>query len=437
MPSRELTTSQLDSEIWRLTWPNIISNISVPLLGMADTAIAGHVAADTGIGAVAVGTTVFNFLYWNCGFLRMGTGGVTAQAFGRGDFREAFGPLGRGLFVAMMLGALLLLFREGLTEAALGFVGGDTGVLRMASEYVLTRFWAIPASLGLFVTTGWFIGMQDSRTPMLLGIGANVVNVVVSLVLTLRVGLGVEGIAWGTVVAQWLCLGLSLVVIRVRFWRREASEGLRFWHAQSGWKDYLKLNGDIFFRTLCIVIVYTAFSVFSARMGATMLAANSLLMQLVTLFSYLSDGMAYAAESLTGRLVGERNYSTLRRCTRRLLMWGGLIAVVYSALYLVGHRPLLSLFGPTEAVLDCADQAVWWLVALPVVSFAAFVIDGIMFGATQTRTLLASTATGLVVAVAVVLLLPLTQNTLWLAMLLFFAMRGAVLLAKLKVIYSA
>ncbi len=418
----------LDKQIWRLTWPNVISNISVPLLGMADTAIAGHVASDAGIGAVSLGATIFNFLYWSCGFLRMGTGGVTAQAYGRGDWRGAFSPLGRGLSVAFAIGLLILAFKSPLVRQAVLWVGGDEDVLRLTADYVAVRFWAIPASLGLFVTTGWFIGMQDSRTPMLLSLVANVVNVGVSLALTVVFKMGIEGVAWGTVVAQWLCLGLSLVAVRLRFWRDEAWQGLHFWHEQGGWTSYLRLNTDIFLRTLCIVVVYTAFPVLSARMGTTVLAANSLLLQLATLFSYLSDGVAYAAESLTGRFVGEGNRTMLRLSTRRLLLWGGVLAAFYSLVYLIFGREILSLFGPTEAVLDCAAQSALWLVLLPLVSFTAYVLDGVMLGATRSRALLSSTAIGLLAAAAVVALFPITSTTLWISMLLFLAARSVVLL---------
>ncbi|MBR4037484.1 MAG: MATE family efflux transporter [Tidjanibacter sp.] len=298
-------------EILRLAIPNVISNITIPLLGMVDMAVAGRLGSEATIGALAVGTSTFNFIYWNCAFIRMGTSGLTAQAFGARRHQECAGSLVRGVVVALLLALLLLIFRQPIGHLALTLMGGSSEVQAMASEYFFARIWAAPASVSLFALQGWFIGMQDSRTPMYTALLSNVINIATCLWFVFGLGMGIRGIALSTVAAQYGGLIFSLVILALRYREVLRKVDLRESLQREPMRRFFSVNKDIFIRSLCVVSVYTFFTAASSRFGDLTLAANALLMQLFTLYSYMSDGFAYAAESLTGRFVGERNRPAL------------------------------------------------------------------------------------------------------------------------------
>lgn len=419
----------IDRNIWRLVWPNVISNITVPLLGLADVAIAGRAGGDATIGAVAIGTTVFNFIYWNCGFLRMGTSGVTAQAYGAADKAECARTLTRGCAIALALGIMLLMLRTPIIRVSELLIESPTSVAGQAHTYLLTRFFAVPAAIMIFAIHGWFIGMQDSRSPMLISLAGNVVNIGVSIWLAIGRGMGVEGIAWGTVAAQYAQLALSALVWRLKYSPSMPLASLGESLNASSLRRFFGINSDIFLRTLCIVVTYTVFSTLSARMGETQLAVNSLLMQLLMVFSYLSDGVAFAAESLSGRYVGARDTAMLRNTIVRLMVWAMTACAAYTIVYGIWWREILSVFGPSASVLHVAADYVGWVAALPLVAFFPFLVDGLMFGATRTRPLRNTTAIAMVTYLA---MLPLTHwfgsHALWAAFLMFFSARGALLI---------
>lgn len=429
---------RIDHNIWRLVWPNVISNITTPLLGMADVAIAGRVGGDATIGAVAVGSTVFNFIYWNCAFMRMGTSGVAAQAFGSNQLTDCSRTLVRGSFIAMMLGLLLLTLRMPIVSLAEYIIDSPATVAPEARTYIEARFFAVPAAVMIFVIHGWFIGMQDSRSPMLISLVANVVNVAASAWLALFQGWGVAGIAWGTVIAQYTSLTLSVIVWHTKYSHHIPLASLRESMSKASLRRFFSINTDIFLRTFCVTITYTAFSVVSARMGETQLAVNSLLMQLLMIFSFFSDGVAYAAESLSGRFVGARDWQMLRLTINRLMVWAGAACAIYTVGYILGWRQILSFFDPSETVLGCAEHYVGWVAVLPLVAFAPFLIDGILFGATLTRPMRNTTFVAMLGFFAI---LPLTvffeSHALWLAFLIFFALRGILILPTLRRLYNS
>ena len=416
----------MNRKILALALPNIVSNITVPLLGMVDMAIVGHLGDDALIGGIAIGTTVFNFIYWNFAFLRMGTSGFTAQAYGARDFREISAHLVRALSVALLVAFALLVFRKPVGRLVFGMMDGSPQAMAYAAEYFYARIWAAPATISLFALQGWYIGMQNARFPMYISIAVNLINVVCCLWFALALGWGIAGVAWGTVVAQYGGLLLA-VVLWGRYYRRfgryvDWKESLRLRPMLA----FFKVNRDIFLRTACIVAVYTFFTAASSGMGDTLLAINVLLMQLFTLFSYLMDGFAFAGESLAGRYVGAGNEAMLRRCVRSLLIWGAVVAGLYVGLYAVGWRTILSFFTDSEAILTGAGAYVGWLIVIPLVAFAPFMIDGILIGATRTvvmrNSVFLSTAGffgayyGLRGAVG--------NDALWFAFLLFLALRG-------------
>ena len=423
------TTSTIDRNIIRLAVPNMISNIVIPLQGMVDVAIAGRIGEDVNIAALSIGVTIFNFIYWNCAFLRMGTSGITAQAFGAGDRRECANMLVRALWLAFVMAFVLVALRKPAGDFSLYVMQGSEAVRCVAGEYFFVRIWAAPASITLFALQGWFIGMQDARTPMLVAILSVIVNATFSLLFVFRFGMGIAGIALGTVVAQYAGLLTSCVLWYVKY-----REYMHFFDLRESLRlapvvRFLHVNKDIFLRTACVVAVYTFFTAASARFGDTILTTNALLMQLFTFFSYMSDGLAYAGEALSGRLVGERNPGLLKRYIRRLTGWSLIIALVYAVVYLLAWREILMLFSPSEETLRTAGGFIVWIIAVPLAGSVPFMIDGIMIGATKTK-LLRNTvfvSTLLFFGTFYVLTPTLNNTALWISFLVFLLFRGLLL----------
>ena len=420
--------NQRDQQILKIALPAIVTNITVPLLGLVDTAIVGHMGAAAYIGAVAVGSMIFNLVYWVFGFLRMGTSGMTAQARGRRDFTEVVRLLARSAFVSLAVALLLIVMQWPLCELMLGLISPTPDVRPLAATYFYIVVWGAPASLGLFTLTGWFIGMQNTRLPMLVSIFQNVVNIAVSLLLVYALGMKIEGVALGTVIAQYagLLLGIGLLL---RYYRRLwTGRNLSLAPRLSLLIPFLKVNRDIFLRTLFLVAVNLYFTSAGARQGAVVLAVNTLLMQLYLLFSYVMDGFAYAGEALGGRFWGAGNMAAFHEVVRRLFGWGALMTVLFTLVYVVGGIPFLHLLTDEPLVVEASRDYVWWAYLIPVAGVAAFVWDGIFIGITHTRGMLVSSLVAAVVFfIAVTLLMPLMGNHgLWLSMLLYLLMRGVV-----------
>ena len=416
----------MNRKILALALPNIVSNITVPLLGLVDIAIVGHLGDDSLIGGIAIGTAVFNFIYWNFAFLRMGASGCTAQAYGARNFTEIASVFVRALILALAAALLLVVFQRPIGHAVFLLMDGTPRTMSYAADYFYARIWAAPATISMFAFHGWYIGMQNSRFPMYISIGVNVVNLIFCLWFALGLGWGIVGVAWGTVVAQYSGLVLSIVLWGVYYRRFLRYIRIRECLKLDALLAFFKINRDIFLRTACIVVVYTFFTSASSGMGDTMLAVNTLLMQLFTLFSYLMDGFAYAGESLAGRYTGAHNVQALNRCVRLLLVWGGVVAVLYTGVYAFGWRTVLSLFTESPAILSEAGGYVGWLIAIPLVAFIPFTIDGILIGATRTAVMRDSVflSTALFFAVYYGFRSVIGNNALWAAFLLFLIARG-------------
>lgn len=416
-------------EIARLSIPNVIANITVPIMGMADIAIAGHVGGDLTIGAVAIGTTVFNMIYRNCSFLRMGCGGVTAQAYGAGRKEECVLTGLRCLLIAMVLSALLWIFGNPIRQLSLDLMGGGGELMSEASIYVTTRWWAIPASVSLFAVNGWFAGMQDAKTPMLVAILGNVFNVSASAAFAIWGEMGIAGIALGTVTAQWVSLLLSFVIYKFKYSGIMPRVVMRNIIERAAFARLMKVNRDIFLRTLCLVIVFTAFTAYSSDYGETALAANALMMQMFTLFSYLIDGLAYAGESVTGRFIGAGDQDKLRRSVDCIMICGLTTAIIYTIGFGFFWREIFSMFGASDTAILYAGVHIGWGVAVPIVCFYAFVADGIMVGATRSKAMRDSMAISSALFFTIYLSLRGVWgvNALWLSFLTYMAMRGALL----------
>ncbi|MEG1413790.1 MAG: MATE family efflux transporter [Mucinivorans sp.] len=410
-----------------LAIPNIISNITIPLVGMVDLAIVGAMGSTVMLGGIAIGTAIFNLLYWNFGFLRMGTSGLTAQAYGRRDFVEIQRVLMRSLSVATAIAALILLFQVPLVKLILRFMDTTPPIELAAREYFTFRVWAAPATLGLYAFKGWLIGMQNSRSPMWIAIFINVVNVVASLVLAFPCGMGLAGVALGTTIAQWSGVGLALFVV-ARYYGRYFDLHRLFdgvFQAQA-LALFFRLNRDIFIRTLCLVAVFTYFTKASSSMGPVTLAANTLLMQLFTIFSYFMDGFAYAGEALAGRYTGSRNMARLRGSVVAIFKVGGVVSLFFSVIYFFVGRYILLIFSPSADVLARALSSMVYVALVPVVGFSAFLLDGLLVGMTQSRVMRNSmlVATALFFGLYFALDDILGTGALWLAFLSYLLARA-------------
>ena len=421
---------QMSREILRLAIPNIVSNITVPLMGIASTAIAGHWGSDAAaaIGALAIGSTIFNFIYWNCAFVRMGTSGLTAQACGAGNYAECTRMLARSLVVAALLGVLIVLLQVPLGEATLWAMNGD----ELTRDYFYARIWAVPAGILLFGFNGWFTGMQNAVIPMVTAVTVNLIHIGASFGFAFGLDMGIVGIAYASVIAQYTGVLLSVVLLWVRYRRLLVPVTRREVLAAEPLRTFFRINRDILLRTLCIVSVYTFFTGASARMGdKNLLAVNMLLMELYTLFSYMSDGFAYAAEALTGRFIGARDSRRLQRCIRSCIGWSLGVSVLFVGAYLAGWRQLLSIFvdranPDAETLLTLAGDYVGWIVLIPIFCAVPFVLDGIMIGATESRVMRNSMFASAVAFFAIYFGgAPLFgNNALWAAFLCYMLLRG-------------
>ncbi len=418
----------MNREIFRIAIPNIVSNITVPLMGIFSTAIAGHTGDSAAtIGALAIGVSIFNFIYWNCSFIRMGTSGITAQAFGAKDFATTTAMLVRAVGISAILGILVLLLQYPLGELSLWMMNGN----QMVSDYFYARIWAVPAGIMLFGLNGWFTGMQNAVIPMFTSITINVLHVLLSLWFVFGFDMGIVGIAYASVVAQWSGMILSVVLL-VLFFRDklqhvEISQVLDM----TALREFFAVNGDIIIRTFCIVAVYTFFTAASARMESDIvLAVNTMLLQMFTLFSYMNDGFAYAAEALTGRFIGAKDEGSLRLCIRRCVVWAVGTAVVCIVIYVGWWQDIISMFVGDKAqladILNVAGEYIGWVIAIPIAAALPFLMDGIMVGATLTRILRNSMLVSTVAYFAIYYSLHpfIGNNALWCAFTAYMALRG-------------
>ena len=418
----------MNKRILGLAVPSIISNITVPLLGLVDVSIVGHLGSATYIGAIAVGGMLFSMIYWIFGFLRMGTSGLTAQAYGRRDLAEVILLFVRSLGIAFGLALLLILLQCPILKVAFTLIDATPAIKDLASLYFRICIWGAPAVLGLYSFAGWFVGMQNSRFPMYIAITQNVVNIAASLFFVFIWNRGVAGVAMGTLVAQYAGLLMASLVwygYYRRLWQKLNWPMLTDYEAM---RSFFILNRDIFFRTLCLVAVTTYFTSRGAEQGDIILAVNTLMMQLFTLYSYIMDGFAYAGEALTGRYVGAHNQADLRRMIRTLFAWGIGLALAFTLLYGIGGSSFLSLLTNEQEVLNASSDYFYWVLAIPLAGMAAFLWDGIYIGATASRQMLYSM---LVASVSFFILQGIFQqrmgnHALWMAFIAYLFLRGLV-----------
>lgn len=390
---------EINREILKLAIPSILANITVPIVGMVDIAVAGHLDANaaTLIGGIAIGSMLFDLLYWNFGFLRVGTGGLAAQAYGRGDRGECAKVLMRALGIALASAVLLIAIQWLFVKAAFLVVDSTPEVRALASQYFHIRIWAAPATLSLMAFKGWFIGMQDSVSPMITDFTVNGMNILMSFVLALGFsigswhyeGIGFSGVAVGTVVAQYSGLIVALLLLAFKYARNTLSEldltGLKNVFTGGETRRFFSMNTDLFVRSLCFIAIYIGFTVISARYGDLLLAVSSIMMKLLMIFSYFTDGFAYAGEALTGRYIGAGDGRLLRQTVKWTFLWSMGIAVIFMGIYHFAGVPMLRMMTSDAAVVEASKEYLPWLLLMPVVGCAAFTWDGIYIGATASR----------------------------------------------------
>lgn len=384
-----LRSKELHKTILSLSIPNIITNITVPLLGMVDTAIVGHINTGNSkidyIGAIAIGTMIFNFIYWNFGFLRMGTSGFTAQAYGAKDKQEQINILVRGCVIAILAALTLIVLQYPISILCRNVVEDKNNVIDLALQYFFIRIWAAPATLGMYALKGWFIGMQDSKTPMWISILINVLNIVFSLLFVIEFNMKIDGVAYGTVVAQYGGLITTILFWFIKYGNKHYHISIKQAIAWDKMKIFFKVNSDIFLRSLCIIAVTTYFTIASSKMPYPMLAVNTLLMQLFTLFSYFMDGFAYASESLCGKYVGANDKQSLKQTVKAILLWGVVLSLLCVVLYGFFGENILRILTNNENVLNVAKQYMIWVLLIPITGFVAFLYDGILIGMTESK----------------------------------------------------
>ena len=413
-----------DRQILQIALPSIVSNITVPLLGMIDVAIVGHMGSPVYIGAVAVGSMIFNLVYWLFGFLRMGSSGMTSQALGRKDLTEVTRILVRSVVIALGIALLLVVLQIPMKWAAFSLIGPTEDVAPFASTYFNIVIWGAPASLALFSLMGWFIGMQNTRFPMFISIMQNVVNILASLTLVYGFGMKIEGVALGTVIAQYAGFIVAIGLL-LRYYGRL----FPYYRGERLFKDisaFFHVNSDIFLRTLCLVAVNLYFTSAGARSGAVILSVNTVMMQLYLFFSYFMDGFAYAGEALGGKTYGAKNRVAFSETLRRLWMWTLIVTTAYTLLYIIGGRWIFSILTDEPQVISASDEYLWWTWLVPAAGSVAFIWDGIFIGITATRGMLVSSFISALCFFGLYLLTePLWGNHgLWLAMIVYLAMRG-------------
>lgn len=419
----------MNKSILKIALPSILTNITVPLLGLVDTAIVGHLGSAAYIGAIALGTTLMSMAYWGFGFLRMSTGGLTAQAVGEGNRERCFTLLIRSLTWALLIAALLILLQTPLLRAVLYFAEGTDEVRQLATTYFRILIWGAPAVLCLSGMNGWFIGMQNATIPLIIAVVQNLINIAVSCFLVFGLNWTIEGVATGTLVAQYAGLALAACLV-LRFRPLPSCTTLRTAIGRSSLLDttFLRMNRDIFLRTLCLLAVTSFFTFAGTRHGDLILAANALLMQFFLLFSYFMDGFAYAGEALCGKAWGGAKWDAFQRTTRYLFIWGGTLSAIVTLVYYFAGTQLLTALTDHPSVVECAQAYLPYVSLIPLISFPAFLYDGIFIGITFTSGMLRALAVATLIFFALHLLLfPSMGNTaLWLAFLAYLGTRGMV-----------
>jgi MATE family multidrug resistance protein len=426
MPTQQSSTHR---QVWAMAWPIILANVTVPLLGAVDTAVVGHLPEPYYIGAVAIGAMLFNYIYhlFNC--LRMGTTGPTAQARGAGDTAEVRAMICRALLLAGVIGSVIVVLQLPIIAFAFWIIDASAQVEHYAREYFLIRVWSMPAVLGSYAIIGWFYGLRNVRTPLVIQIFVNCLNIVLALLFVFVLEWGVPGVAAASLIAEYagLLLGLYSVWRTLRELPDDGRRARLLDPVQL--KRMVAINGDIVLRTVCVVSVLGFFMAKSAELGDVQLAANQVLHHFLVFTSFALDGVAHAAEAILGESVGRRDRAAFMRDRRVVFLWSGVVGVVNIVIYAVAGHAIIALMTSIPEVRAAAANYLWWPMLMPLASVWAYTYDGVYLAATRTRimrnTVLASFVLFLMLLYT---LMPLIGNAaLWIAVMGFLVGRGVLL----------
>ncbi|MGB5470422.1 MAG: MATE family efflux transporter [Woeseiaceae bacterium] len=413
-------------DMWRIAAPMILSNVSVPLLGMVDTGVTGHLDSPVYLGAVAIGAMIFSFLYTGMNFLRMGTTGITAQSFGADDNDGLRVSLGQALIVALMVAFALIALQRPLGKVAMHLLGPDVETEAYAIEYFSIRIWSAPGTLANFALIGWFIGLQNARIPLFIFLTINITNIVLDLVFVLVFGMKVDGVALASVFAEYsgLLVGgaFALSTLRKRMGRWPVERLINV----AAYKAYFSVNANLFIRTMALIFTLGFVTAQGARLGGLVLAANAVLMNFQHLTSFGLDGLAHAAEAMVGKAIGQKRRDALEESVRLTLKWSLIFSLGFTLLYAVAGQFVIGILTDLPDVRETAIRYLPWMIASPLVSVWCFLYDGVYVGATRAKEMrnIMLVSTLVVFLPAWYLLQPLGNDGLWLAFLIFMASRG-------------
>ena len=412
--------------MWRIAAPMILSNISVPLLGMVDTGVTGHLDSSAYLGAVAIGATIFTVLYIGMNFLRMGTTGIAAQSFGANDNEGLRAVLEQALVVGLVIAVMLIVLQVPISTLALKLLGGDVETQKYAAEYFFIRIWSAPSTLANFAIIGWFIGLQNARVPLAIFLTINLTNIALDLLFVVVLGMKVDGVALASVIAEYsgLIVGglfvLSALRQRPGHWPVDRLKNF------SAYKAFFAINANLFVRSMALMFTFSFITAQGARLGGLVLAANAVLMNFQFLTALGLDGIAHAAEALVGKAIGEKRRGALEHTVKLTLRWSLIFAVGFAAFYALFGTLIIGILTDLEDVREAAIRYLPWMIASPIVSVWCFLYDGVYVGATRAKGMrnVMVFSTIVIFLPAWYLLQPLGNDGLWLAFLLFMASRG-------------
>jgi len=412
--------------MWRIAAPMILSNISVPLLGMVDTGVVGHLESPVYLGAVAIGGMIFTFLYIGMNFLRMGTTGIAAQRFGADDYDGLRVALGQALIVSFAIATMILLLQMPIQKIALALLGGDAETQANAATYFYIRVWSAPGTLANYVLIGWFLGLQNARIPLLIFLTINITNIVLDLLFVVGFGMKIEGVALASVIAEYtaLCVAIGFAMRELR--RHEGHWPLAQFTKPSAYRAFFSVNANLFIRTIALMFTFAFITAQGARLGPLILAANAVLMNFQNLTSLGLDGFAHAAEAMVGKAVGKKDDLALQHTVRLTLKWSLIFAVGFVVAYIVAGPFIVQLLTDLPDVRETAMTYLPWLIVSPLISVWCFLYDGVYVGMTRARDMrnIMVFSTFAVFIPVWFVTQPLGNHGLWLALMAFLASRG-------------
>ena len=434
----------LDKSILLLAAPAIINNITVPLLGLCDTTIAGHLGSPRYLASISVGTMMLNVFFWLAGFLRMGTTGLTARSVGRGSYMQCREVLMKSLLIAGVISLIVLACQNSLLTLLLRFLAPGSDAAELAGRYFRIGVWWVPAQLTIMAVSGWFIGLQTTVIPMTIAIGTNVINIAASVLFVFGIKRGFDGIAYGTLVANWIgaIAALCWALVRLKEEKKklatkrgeeereyDETTTMELKGDRIKWSEFFKVNSALFIRSACIMAVTLTVTSVGSQLGELTLAANAVIMQFFLFFSYFMDGFAFSGEALAGKFSGGGDREMVIKTMKSLCRWGAVMALIFLALYTFGSKTMAQLITDSAEVVDKIEEYRLWIQLLPPVTVSAFIFDGLFVGLTRTRAMMWVTIAG--AALFFIILfgpdIPHTNNLLWLSFESYLFVRGAAL----------